>query len=236
MQLLLLAASASAQLQEMPQGELRIGLIGGSNWNYVDANAPEYIEASEGSTLPTYFFAKTTSYAPFAGFQLDYDFSELVGFHAHLAYDDRRVSGHSGEADLTARLSYLTLEPAIRITNPGRTRIFMLAGPSLFFNLGHSYDFLPPDGAGGSVRDAEIEYVNKLAFGLWVGFGIDLPLSVDPHGVGWYLTPFFDGSYLFNQINYTEDRSAVQVDEEYHQWYTVTFRGGIGIKYSFGKW
>src|SRR5678816_3840533 len=87
----LLASSAVAQQwyipsEREPQGELRIGLIGGANWNYVDANAPEYIEVPEGSMFRNYFFARTTSYAPYAGLQVDYDFSDLVGFHAHLAY------------------------------------------------------------------------------------------------------------------------------------------------------
>jgi hypothetical protein len=239
--LLMLVAScmiAGAQERRTYAGELRLGVIGGANWNYVPIQANEYIEAPEGSTFPSSSFPASQAYAPFFGVQADYDFRPIIGFHVRLTYDERNISNRdAGGARLDARLSYLSLEPAIRLTNSAATRIFLMAGPSLHLNLGHSYDFMPSDLRDTPIHDAEIEYVNPVILGAWTNIGMDIPISVDPRGIGWYLSPVFEASYLFNQITYEEDEDEhdpTAPEEEYNQWTTVTFRGAIGVKYSFG--
>jgi hypothetical protein len=238
--LLLLATGnrASAQIRPADRGEFRIGAIAGLNWNYVDIGAQEFIEAPEGSTMPTYSFIRSQGFAPFVGLQADYDLNRVLGLHARITYDGRNISNDRSGGQLNARLSYLTLEPGLRLTNSPQSRIFLMAGPSLHFNIGHSYDFTPAYPEDPSVHDAEIEYVNTVAYGLWLSIGMDVPFGIEPGGAGWYIAPFIEASYLFDQIAYEEgevDPVPNQgAEEEYHEWGTITFRSGIGVKYSFG--
>jgi hypothetical protein len=232
------AIAATGQTRHPRGGEVRVGSIAGFNWNYVDAEAQDYIEAPEGSSLGGHVFRKSTAFSRFGGIQADYDFSEILGVHARLAYDDRFITNHNTGADFNARLSYLSFEPALRLTNSAQTRIFLMAGPSIHFNLGRSYDFIPTASGDVPIRNGEIEYAASTVFGVWVSLGMDIPLSVDQHGVGLYITPFFDDSYIFNQVAWDSEDHPVtpgEEDEYSHQWYTVTLRGGLGIKYSFGS-
>jgi hypothetical protein len=237
--LLLLVASdhALAQLHPVDRGEFRIGAIAGLNWNYVDIGAQHFIEAPEGSTLRQYSFIRSQGFAPFIGVQADYDLSRAFGLHARITYDGRGITNDRSGGQLAARLSYLTIEPGFRLTNSPQSRIFLMAGPSLHFNIGHNYDFTPAYPEDASVHDAEIEYVNTLAYGLWLSMGMDVPFGIEPGGAGWYIAPFIEASYLFDQIAYEVNQEELwhpARKEEYHEWGTITFRSGIGVKYSFG--
>jgi hypothetical protein len=229
--------SAFAQLRPADRSEFRIGAIAGLNWNYVDIGAQEFIEAPEGSTLPQYSFIRSQGVAPFIGVQADYDLNRVLGLHARITYDERNITNDRSGGLLNARLGYLTLEPGLRLTNSPQSRIFLMAGPSLHFNIGHSYDFTPAYPDAASVHDAEIEYVNTMAYGLWLSIGMDVPFGLEQGGAGWYIAPFIEASYLFDQIAYEENAEELwhpKEQEEYHEWGTITFRSGIGVKYSFG--
>jgi hypothetical protein len=81
--------------------------------------------------------------------------------------------------------------------------------------------------SGGNVNDATLNNVRDVAFGAWMGIGYDISLAPRSRIIGWMVTPFVEGSYLFDQK--TPDAPLPDANS----WNTLTVRAGVQLKAVF---
>lgn len=194
----------------------RFGFLGGVNYNNgsVDTGIGGF---APGTLVPD--ADNGTGLAGYGGILYEYT-PGTFGFHIRGTYDDRSAS-FGDSAEVSAGLRYLSIEPALRIT-PGSPELHFLAGLSLNLLVSNGLDYPLP---GGTTASLDIDTASNTAFGVWGGVGYDIALSRDPvKQSAWYLTPFVSAHWM-----------PSQVDNEALDWSTVTVRGGLQLKYGFGK-
>lgn len=146
------------------------------------------------------------------------------GLQIRAAFDRRGgrfIQGGEASTDVTADLSYFSVDPALRIS-PGSSGFHFVLGPSLNFRVSDGIVF--PDIADPTTpTESPIIGSKGSIVSLFGGVGYDIALSKDrQEKTAWILTPFADLSYL------PEQNGAVDRD-----WSTTTIRLGVGLSYAF---
>jgi len=220
-----IATSPSAAQTNAHHGpELRIGLLAGAAYTVSPSDPRQFIAPTDEPNFRSYDLSDPTGLTHYAGFLAEYVPGGLFGMQMRASFDDRSVWKSDGGRELTARLRYVSIEPALRIglAEP----LYLLAGPSIMFNVGHSYDFTN-DGAetGHSIVSADLQHTNGVVVGLWGEFGYDIALTSYDATTQWLLTPFLGVGYVADQKE-ADSGSVVGNDV----WSTYSFRGGLQIK------
>jgi outer membrane protein OmpA-like peptidoglycan-associated protein len=205
----------------------RIGLLGGGSYNYVAADAGNFINVAGDPGFPLLDFSKSDGFAPFGGLLMEFPPNRFFSAYLRAIYDDRSVTGKPSGAEMDVRLAYIAIEPGLRINLPGNN-LHMMIGGSALFNITDKFSYRPDGGEGSvTVENADLVNVNEAAFGVWGGFGYDIRLNPDSRGPGWLVTPFVEASYLFDQFSQPIDGGS-------EKWNTLTARGGIAVTMEFG--
>jgi outer membrane protein OmpA-like peptidoglycan-associated protein len=217
--------------QTLPSGDdglrFRIGLLGGGSYNYVAADARDFITVAGDPRFSSLDFSKSDGFAPFGGLYMEFPPNRLLSAYLRATYDDRSIAAKVSGAELDVNLAYITIDPGLRINLFGST-LHMLLGGSAQFNIIDRFSYHPDGGEGSiTVDDADLINVNKTTLGVWGGFGYDIRLNPDSRGIGWLVTPFIEGSYLFDQF-------SRPLDDGSEQWNTLTGRAGIAVAMEFG--
>lgn len=220
------AGMSSLHAQEGEQvTPVRFGVLGGANFNSVGVGGSTPIplpgispDLSDGTGL-----------GPYGGLLFEYNpgLGKVLGIHARVAYDDRSALFSASGQEVMAGVGYFTFEPAMQLN---------LGSPNFHFTIGPSLNILARNSFTvdtNNVRTEGIEYgrLNDVAFGMWGGVSYDIHLNkMSENGTQWYLTPFFEGSWMVDQVK----TAAVDADNIDDSWSTVTVRGGLQLKYGFG--
>jgi len=159
----------------------------------------------------------------------------LLGFMIQAGYDSRKGSWEQVQspcncpADLETGLSYITVEPSIRLA-PFKSNFYIYAGPRLAFNLDKSFNYqegvsadypnVParPD-VNGDFRD-----VNKSVISVQIGAGYDISLTADTKQNQAVLSPFVAFHPYFGQ-----DPRSIE------SWNITTVRAGLALKFGHGR-
>lgn len=214
----------TAQQEGEQVAPYRFGILGGANFNSVGVGGETALPIPVSEDL-----SDGTGFGPYGGFLFEYNpgLGEVLGIHARIAYDDRTAIFEGGGRKVTAGVGYFTFEPAMQL-NLGSPNFHFTIGPSL--NVLGRNDFTI-DTAGVVTENVEYGRLKDIAYGLWGGVSYDIHLSeMSDNGTQWYLTPFFEGSWMVDQVT----TSAEQLDNIDDSWSTVTVRGGLQLKYGFG--
>lgn len=159
----------------------------------------------------------------------------VLGFMLQLGYDNR--SGKFDQvftpcncpADLSVDLTYITIEPSLRIA-PFKSNFYIYAGPRFAFNQEKSFTY--KQGANPNATPAQdpepdvkgdLSNVHKSIISMQVGAGIDIPLSSNNHRTQFMLSPFISYHPYFG----SEPRSI-------ETWNVSTLRAGIALKFGTG--
>jgi outer membrane protein OmpA-like peptidoglycan-associated protein len=215
----------TATAQEGEQvAPIRIGLLGGANFNSVGVGGetPLPIPVSED-------LSDGTGLGPYGGLLFEYNpgLGKVLGIHARVAYDDRTAVFTGGGREVTAGVGYFTIEPGMQL-NLGSPNFHFVVGPSI--NVLARNDFTI-DTSGVVTENVEYGRLNDITYTLWGGVSYDIHLGeMSDNGTQWYLTPFFEGSWMVDQVK-TPIAEADNIDDS---WSTVTVRGGLQLKYGFG--
>lgn len=159
-----------------------------------------------------------------------------VGFIFQAGYDSRQGRFDTKTAvpcncpaDLFADISYLTLEPSLRV-EPFKSNFYLYAGPRMAFNLGKSFTYeedinpdLPNERPAADVN-GDFNNVDKFLLSMQVGAGYDIQLSTQNSATQFVLSPFAAYHPKFGQ-----DPRTVG------SWDLSTIRAGAIIKFGFGK-
>ena len=163
-----------------------------------------------------------------------------LGFMLQLGYDNRRgkfnqvITPCNCPADLDIDISYITVEPSLRIA-PFKSNFYVYAGPRFAFNSAkskysvHSFTYkqginpvYPLQTVNPDVHASLSNTYNSL-ISMQVGAGIDIPLSSQNQHTQFVLSPFATFHPYFGQ----EPRSI-------ETWNVTTLRAGIALKFGRG--
>jgi hypothetical protein len=206
----------TASAQQSDRQQVRIGIAAGANYNYVEASAQQFIGNTGDASFSTSDFSDGTGPGIYAGI--------VAGVHLRGTFDERCVSQTAGSAELTSHLIYASIEPAVRINLSAPLRLHMLAGPSVSFPINAQFDYNGSQSESGrDMESVEMNNVNDVVFGGWVGFGMDISLG-QANG-SWFVTPFVEGSYVYDQKE--ADIRPAGFD---NVWSTISGRAGVQLK------
>jgi hypothetical protein len=209
-------------LAQCSQG-LRIGILGGVNFNYVDAPTQQFVQVPGNAAFAGHDFSKAYLFDGYFGLSAEYQFTDLIGATHRTTYDARCVSKEDNGSKFTPQIVYVSIEPAVRL-NLGMPELHALLGGTVAVKAHTEYDYSPHESeVMREVKGADLANVRDVAFGAWGGFGYDVRLPDMAPGIGWYMTPFLEASYLFDQ-----KKPDVPMQDD-RWWNTLTVRGGIRL-------
>jgi len=157
------------------------------------------------------------------------------GFMLQVGYDDRSgkfaqvISPCNCPADLALDLSYVTVEPSLRIA-PFKSNFYIYGGPRLAFNIAKSFTYklganpAYPDQVLEPAVKGDLSNVYNTLISMQVGAGIDIPLSSTHKRTQVVLSPFIAYQPYFGQDPRSTETMTV-----------ATLRAGIALKFGSGR-
>lgn len=132
------------------------------------------------------------------------------------------------ETDLTTRLTYITVEPSLRLA-PFKSGFYVYAGPRLGINVQNSFTFkeMPNPEAPQTTKPqvtGDLSQMNALILSMQVGAGFDVPLWSQNEEIQGVLSPFVAFHPYFGQ-----DPRAIE------SWTLSTLRVGAALKFGRGQ-
>jgi hypothetical protein len=181
--------------------QIRTGMFGAVSYNTTSASMQHFITGINGSPLAPNDFSGGSSVGGYAGALGEFMIDDRVSLSLRAAYDQRNVEVESNNNMLTARLSYLTIDPGVRVT-VGPSPLHVVVGPTMAFKLSgkYTYDSRSVEPAS-DVTNGQIPNVRPVAFGGWAELGYDFTLNRPGTVVAMYLTPFIQANYLVDQVD-----------------------------------
>lgn len=222
--LILIFASATGQSQKItrPQPVWWFGESVAANVNRFGGTTQKL---NNNLTVPTAFH-KGEGVKPYASLFAEYRPGKVWGAMLNVAYDNRGgkfdevMAPCNCPANLSTNISYITIEPSLRIA-PFASAFYVFAGPTLSFNLTKSFTYTQE-----KQTDVRVDFsdVNKTLFSAQAGAGIDIPVSSKTSLTQMTISPFV--SFL---TNFGHDPLTVGT------WSVYTVRGGIALKFGRAK-
>jgi outer membrane protein OmpA-like peptidoglycan-associated protein len=159
----------------------------------------------------------------------------ILGFMFQAGYDsrkgsfDQKMTPCNCPADLSTELSYITIEPSIRIA-PFKSNFYIYGGPRLAFNVDKSFKYslginpaFPNQEPTPEVR-GDFDNIDETLISMQVGAGFDIPLSSQKHKTQFLLSPFVNFQPYFGQHPRTTET-----------WSLSTLRVGMALKFGQGS-
>ncbi|MES1249886.1 MAG: outer membrane beta-barrel protein, partial [Chitinophaga rupis] len=176
-------------------------------------------------TVPTAFH-KGDGVRPYASLLTEYRPNKRWGGMLNVAYDNRGgnfdnvTAPCNCEATLSTNLSYITVEPSLRLA-PFSSAFYIFAGPTLSFNIAKSFTYTKQKQT--DTRDTWSD-IHKVVFSGQAGLGFDFPLSSRTSATQMTLSPF--ASFL---TDFGHDPRGTE------SWSNYTIRAGIALKFGTSK-
>lgn len=221
-----------AQTNKFTEPSWWFGASAAANSNFYQGTTQEL---NSNFTVPTAFhkgFGVGLFLAPVIEFHpADSRFGLMLqaGFDNRSGAFDQVITPCNCPADLEVNLSYLTVEPSLRIA-PFKSDFYLFAGPRLAFNLSKSFLYSqavnPQYPEQNAVIDVEGDLSNtvKSLFSMKIGLGYDFHLTSSLDRTQLVISPFASYHPYFGQF----PRSI-------ESWNITTFRFGAAIKFGLGQ-
>lgn len=222
----------SAQEVEYEKPNWYFGVAAGANFNFYRGTTQNL---NAGLTVPT-AFKDGDGVGLYAAPLVEYHFPNSVwGIMLQSGYDSRQgdwdqvTSPCNCPMDLSTDLSYITIEPSLRIA-PFKNAFYLYGGPRLAFNLDKSFTYEKgtnpnfPEQVAGPVINEEFGDVENTIISMQIGAGFDIPLSDNTKKTQFVLSPFVAFQPYFGQ----NPRST-------ENWNITTVRAGAALKFGQGR-
>ncbi|MDB5223962.1 MAG: outer membrane protein OmpA [Chitinophagaceae bacterium] len=176
-------------------------------------------------TVPTAFH-KGDGIKPYASLLTEYRPGKRWGGMLNIAYDNRGgkfdqvIAPCDCPANLSTAISYVTIEPSLRIA-PFASAFYVFAGPTISFNVNKSFTYTQEKQTD---RRGDLSNINKTLFSAQAGAGIDIPVSSKTSLTQMTVSPFV--SFLTNFGH--DPRTA-------GSWSVYTVRAGLALKFGRAK-
>ncbi len=161
--------------------------------------------------------------------------NSLLGVMLQAGYDNRKGNFQTIEtpcncpADLDANISYITIEPSLRLA-PFKSDFYIYAGPRFAFSNSKSFTYqlginpAYPDQAPSAAVEGDFGDVNETLISMQIGAGYDVQLSPTTSKTQFILSPFVSYHPYFGQ----NPRSV-------ETWNVTTIRAGAVLKFGMGR-
>lgn len=171
-------------------------------------------------------FNKGIGVRPFGSILMEYNSGKLFGAMLNVGYDGRgarfddRIAPCNCPATLESNLSYLSVEPSLRL-NAGASNFYFFAGPRVAFNISRDYEYtqLKQDD-----RNGDFSAIDKTLFSGQVGVGYDYLISTPNSKTAVVLSPFMSFHPYFGQEPRTIESLSIS-----------TVRTGLALKFGKGS-
>ncbi|MDQ3141919.1 MAG: outer membrane beta-barrel protein [Bacteroidota bacterium] len=221
-----------AQEVEYTKPSWWFGVAGGANFNFYRGSTQNL---NQDLTMPVAFHNGNdvgVYLAPLIEFQHP---SSIWGFGLQAGYDsrrgsfDREFSPCNCPTDLSTNLSYVTVEPSIRLA-PFNSNFYLFGGPRFAFNTEKSFTYKVginpdfPDQLPTPDVKGDLSNINKTIVSMQIGAGYDIPLTTGNSMTQFVLSPFVSYHPYFGQ-----DPRSIET------WSVSTLRAGAAIKFGMGR-
>jgi len=209
----------------------RFGLAGAANVNFyrgstqqLNAGFTAPVAFNHGNGAGVYLAPVLEYHVPGTGL----GFMLQVGYDGRQSKFNREITLCNCPADLSTNLSYVTVEPSLRIA-PFNSDFYLFGGPRVAFNFENSFTYklgknpdFPEQPATPDVN-GELSNVRKTLLSMQVGAGYDIQLSSQNHQTQAILSPFISFHPYFGQSPRTIET-----------WNISTLRVGAALKFGYG--
>ncbi|MBC7947789.1 MAG: OmpA family protein [Chitinophagaceae bacterium] len=213
-------ATGHAQKTVRPQPVWWFGESVAANFNFYRGTTQVL---NQSVTTPTAFH-KGNGVRPYISLFAEYRPGKIFGGMLNVAYDNRGgkfdqvMAPCDCPADLSTNISYLAIEPSLRIA-PFASSFYIFAGPTLNFNISKAFTY---EQEKQTTKTGSWSDIKKTSISAQAGAGIDIPLSSAGSNMQMNLSPF---------VSFQTDLGHQPRTTESWSFYTV--RAGMALK--FGK-
>ncbi|MEX2604043.1 MAG: OmpA family protein [Gracilimonas sp.] len=225
-------APINAQEVQYERPTWRFGIAGAANANFYQGTTQELND----DQMSPQAFGHGNGFGLFLAPTIEYHRPEtMFGFMLQAGYDSRRgtfdqvLSPCDCPLDLSTELSYITIEPSIRMA-PFKSNFYLYAGPRLAFGLDESFEYEQnpnpdfPNSLEAKTVNADFSNMEKTQLSMQIGTGWDIPLNSTSNRTQYMISPFITYHPYFGQT----PRSI-------ETWNITTIRAGVAIKLGRGK-
>lgn len=180
---------------------------------------------NNGLSVPTAFH-KGEGVKPYASILAEYRPNKVWGGMLNIAYDNRGgkfdavMAPCNCPATLATNLSYITIEPSIRLA-PFKSAFYLFAGPTISINVSKSFNYTQLKQAD---KNSDWSDIHKTVVSAQAGAGFDIPLSAKTSRTQMTLSPFAS----FQTDLFEQPRSV-------ESWALFTIRTGVALKFGTAK-
>ena len=156
------------------------------------------------------------------------------GFIFQAGFDSRRgkfdviTEPCNCPATLTSKLSYITIEPSLRVA-PFKNNFYLYSGPRLAFNYDKSFNFEQKTNPAYPLQvqnpdiKGDFSDIRNTIISMQIGMGYDIPLNTTDSKTQFVLSPFLSYHPYFGQNPRTTET-----------WNVNTLRAGLVLKFGQG--
>jgi len=229
--MVILQSNLLAQTYEYTRPSWWFGAAAGANFNFYEGSTQQL---DNNFRVPVAFHEGQGAGLYLAPLMEYHNPESIWGFGLQVAYDSRHSTFNQVTtpcdcpADLSTNLSYITIEPSLRLA-PFKTGFYLFGGPRIAFNLEKDYTYQLgrnpnfPEQLASPEVNGELSNVNSTLLSLQIGAGYDIPLTSRDHQIQTLLSPFISFHPYIGQ----SPRSI-------ETWNISTLRVGAALKFGRG--
>ena len=220
--LIFTAITGNAQQAKRPQPVWWFGESGAANINKYRGTT-QMLNSS--LTVPTAFH-KGDGVKPYLSLLTEYRPNKVWGGMLNIAYDNRGgkfdgvMAPCNCAAELSTNISYVTVEPSLRIA-PFANAFYIFAGPTLSFNVSKAFTYTQEKQTD---TRGDWSNIHKTVFSGQAGAGIDIPISARTSPTQMTVSPFV--SFL---TDFGHEPRTIE------SWSFYTVRAGIALKFGTSR-
>lgn len=210
------------QQVQRPKPVWWFGESGAANFNFYRGTTQKL---NNSLTVPTAFH-KGQGVKPYASLLTEYRPNNVWGGSLNVAFDNRGgkfkevMAPCNCPANLETNMSYITVEPALRVA-PFGNAFYLFAGPTLSFNVSNAFTYTQEKQTDTRGNWSDIR---KTVLSAQAGAGIDIPLSARTSATQMSLSPF---------VSFHTDFGNQPRKVESWSYYTV--RTGVALKFGTSR-
>ncbi len=220
--LLFVATNVHAQTEQRVQPVWWFGESGAANINFYRGTTQMI---NNKLIVPTAFH-KGKGVKPYLSLLVEYRPNRTIGGMLNVSYDNRGGKFDQVDApcncpaDLSTNLSYITLEPSLRLA-PFSSAFYLFAGPTFSFNVNKKFTYIQEKQTD---KQGDWSDIRQTVISAQVGAGVDIPLSARTSASQMTLSPF---------VSFQTDLG--QSPRTVESWAIYTIRAGMALKFGTGK-
>ncbi|HBB91921.1 MAG TPA: hypothetical protein DC042_09430 [Bacteroidales bacterium] len=225
-------SAGKTQETEYKQPSWWFGIATGANFNFYSGSTQQLNSDFTASTA----FGNGFGAGVYLASLLEYHRPDSrFGFNLQVGFDSREGSFNqvmlpcNCPAVLKVNLSYVTIEPTLRIA-PFRNHFYVYAGPRISFNASKSFEYseeinpeYPAQAEDPSVN-GDFSNINKTLLTVKIGAGYDFPISKTNHSLHDLVS-----LYISYEPAYGQAPRSIET------WNNATLRVGAAAKFGYGS-